>query len=48
MYEYDCENVRLELTRNTIIGYNGLKSLVTMDPYNSLDIQKDLVVSVGA
>ena len=49
MYESDCDKFKLKLARNTVIGCNGLKSLVTLDPYNSLeaDIHKYLVGSRG-
>ena len=50
MYEYDCDKVKLQLERNTVIGCNGLKDLVMMNPYNSLkaDIHKDQVGPRGA
>ena len=50
MYEYDCDKVKLQLARNTVIGCNGLKDLVMMNPYNSLytNVYKDLVGSRGA
>ena len=49
MYEYDCVNVKLRFTRNTDIGCDGSKALVTMDPNNSLEasIIKYLVGSRG-
>ena len=42
--------VKLQFTMNAVIGCNGLKALVTMDPYNSLreNIHKDIVGSRGA
>ena len=45
MYESDCDNIKFQLVSNTIIGWNGLKVLMVMDPYNSLeaDINKYLV-----
>ena len=36
MYEFDCDKVKLNITRNKVIGCNGSKALVTMDLYNSL------------
>ena len=36
MYESDCNMVELKFIRNVLIGCNVSKSLVTMDPYNSL------------
>ena len=38
MYEYDCDNIKFQLASNTIIGWNGLKFLMVMDPYNSLEV----------
>ena len=45
MCEYDCNKVESQLTRNTIIGCDTPKALMTMDPYNSLgaNIHKDVV-----
>ena len=50
MYDSDCGKVKFQLVRNTVIGCNGSKALVTMDPYNSLEanIHKDLVGSRGS
>ena len=50
MYESDCEKVKLQFTKNMVIGCGRQKALVTMDPYNSLEanINKDLVGSRGA
>ena len=50
MYKSDCDKVKLKFTRNTVIGCNGLKALVKMDPYNSIkyDTNRDLVGSGGA
>ena len=50
MYESDCDKVKLQFGRNTVIGCSGLKSLVVMDTYNSLqgNIHKDLFGYVGA
>ena len=49
MYEYDCDKVKLQFTSNTVIICNVPKTLVNMDPYNSLwdDIHKNLVGSRG-
>ena len=40
----------MQLVRNMVIGCDGSKALVTMDPYNSIksDITKDIVGSGGA
>ena len=45
MYESDYDKVKLKFTRNTVIGCNGSKALVTMDSYNSViaDIHNYLV-----
>ena len=50
IYESGCDKVKLRFARNTAIGCDGSKALVTLDPYNSLeaDIHKDLVGSGGA
>ena len=50
MYESDCDKVKLQFGRNTVISSGVLKSLVTIDPYDSLedDIHKDLVGSRGS
>ena len=50
MNESNCDKEMLQFTRNTVIGFNGSKPLVTMDLYNSLEskIHKDFVVSWGA
>ena len=47
MYESDCDKVKLQFTRNAVIGCNKLIALVAMDPYKSLetDVNKDIVVS---
>ena len=49
MYESDYEKVKLKLTRNTVIGCNVSKALVTMDSYNSVkaDIHNYIVGSGG-
>ena len=49
MYESDYDKVKLKFTRNKVIGCNGLKDLVTIDPYNlfKADINKDIVGSGG-
>ena len=33
MYESDFNKAKLQLSSNTVIGYNGSKSLVMIDPY---------------
>ena len=50
MYKSDCNKVKLQFVRNAVIGCDGSRALVTMDPYNSLEanIHKDLVGSGGA
>ena len=50
IYESECDKVKLQFTRKTSISCYGLKYLVTMETYNSLDanIYKDLVGSGGA
>ena len=50
IYEFECDKVKLKFARNTVIGWDGSKALVTMDSYNSLeaDMHKDLVGSGGA
>ena len=49
MYDSVCNKTKFQLGRNAVIGYNGSKTLVMMDPYNSLksDIHQDLVGSGG-
>ena len=49
MYEFDCDKVKFNITKNKVIGCNGSKALVTMDLYNSLkaNIHKDVVASGG-
>ena len=32
MYESDCDKVKLQFARNKVIGWDGSKALVTMDP----------------
>ena len=50
MYESDCGKVKLKFTRNTVIGFYIPKTLVKMDPSNSLeaDIHEYIVGSGGA
>ena len=50
MYESDCDKVKLQFMRNTVIGYDGSKAFLKIDPYNSLkaDTHKDPVGSKGA
>ena len=45
MYESDCDKVKLQLTRRTVIGCDGFKAFVMMDTYNLLksDSHKDIV-----
>ena len=45
MYESDCEKLKLNFARNTLIGCNRSKALVPLDPYKSIesDIHKYLV-----
>ena len=45
IYECDCDKFKLQFSRNAIIGCVLLKSLVAMDPNNSLEenIHKDTV-----
>ena len=47
---YSLSIGQIFLGRNTFIGYNGLKALVGIDPYNSLKdyIHTDIVGSGGA
>ena len=50
MYESDCDKVKLQFVRNKVVDWDGSRALVTMDPYNSLeiDINKDIFGSGGA
>ena len=50
MYEHDYDKVKLQFERNTVIGCDGTRALVTMDLYNSFKpgIHKDLVGFGGA
>ena len=50
IYESDCEKFKLRFARKTVIGCDGSKALVKMDPYNSLEYNtyKDIVVPIGA
>ena len=50
MYESVFNKAKLQFVRNTVIGCNGSKTLVMMDPYNSLKyyIHKYLVGSRGS
>ena len=45
MYASGCDKFNFKFTRNRVIGCNGLKALVMMHPYNSLEagIYNDLV-----
>ena len=50
MYESDCDKVKFQFTRNTVIWCNRLDTLVNIDIYSSpkANINKDLVVSIGS
>ena len=50
MYDSGYDKVKLQFLRSTVIGWDGLKFLVMIGPYKSIegDIHKYLAVSGGA